>query len=319
MHKRIGLIIYPDFQALDLAALTVFEFANNLAGESVYEFAALSVEGGPVKSSVGVVVESEAIGWGAYDTLMIAGATTIPAPLPALEAKLKEASTATRRIASICSGAFILANTGLLDGKRATTHWAFGRNLQEQHPAIQVDEDKIFVKDGNIWSSAGVTACIDLALALVEADLGVDISKTIARLMVVYHRRTGGQSQFSALNDLEPRSDRVRDALRYAKENLHKDLSVEDLAEHVHWSVRHFSRIFQAQTGMAPAKAIEKLRIEAAQALIDQGHSSIARIAALTGFGDEERMRRAFLRTLGQPPKAFVHQARSKNDYVYLN
>ena len=319
MSKRIGLIIYPGFQALDLAALTVFEFANSLAGESVYEFAALSVEGGPVKSSVGVVVESEAIGWGAYDTLMIAGATTIPAPLPALEAKLKEASTATRRIASICSGAFILANTGLLDGKRATTHWAFGRNLQEKHPDIQVDEDKIFVKDGNIWSSAGVTACIDLALALVEADLGIDISKTIARLMVVYHRRTGGQSQFSALNDLEPSSDRVRDALRFAKENLHKDLSVEDLAEHVHWSARHFSRIFQTQTGMAPAKAIEKLRIEAAQALIDQGHSSIARIAALTGFGDEERMRRAFLRTLGQPPKAFVHQARSKNDYVYLN
>jgi transcriptional regulator GlxA family with amidase domain len=319
MSKRIGLVVYPGFQALDLAALTVFEFANKLTGEAAYEFAALSVDGGPVESSIGVMVQTHAIGWGAYDTLMIGGATTLPAPLPELEAKLKEASKATRRIASICTGAFILANTGLLDGKRATTHWAHGRHLQEKHPQIQVDEDKIFVKDGNIWSSAGVTACIDLALALVEADLGADIAKTIARLMVVYHRRTGGQSQFSALIDMEPSSDRIKDALRFAKENLHKDLAVEDLAEHVHWSVRHFSRVFQMQTGMAPAKAIEKLRIEAAQALIEQGHSSINRIAAMAGFGDEERMRRAFLRTLGQPPKVFVHQARIKNDNVYLN
>lgn len=319
MNKRIGLVVYPAFQILDLAALTVFEFANSLQQNVRYEFATLSVAGGPVTSSTGIVVQTEAIGWGAYDTLLIAGATSLPPPLPELEAKLKEAATATTRMASICTGAFILANTGLLDGRRATTHWIFGRHLQERHPKIQVDEDKIFVKDGSIWSSAGVTACIDLSLALVEADLGVEIAKTIARLMVVYHRRTGGQSQFSALSELAPGSDRVRDALRFAKENLHKDLSVEDLAEHVHWSPRHFSRVFQAQTGLAPAKAIEKLRIEAAQALIDQGHSSISRIAAMTGFGDEERMRRAFLRSLGQPPKAFVHQARARNDYVYLN
>ncbi len=319
MNKRIGLVVYPGFQALDLAALTVFEFANSLKGGTAYEFAALSLEGGTVNSSIGVAVQTHAIGWGAYDTLMVAGATTLPGPLPALEVKLKEAAKATRRMASICTGSFILANTGLLNGKRATTHWAHGRRLQEQHPEIQVDEDKIFVKDGNIWSSAGVTACIDLALALVEADLGVDIAKTIARMMVVYHRRAGGQSQFSALNEMEPSSDRVKDALRFAKENLHRDLSVEDLAEHVHWSARHFSRVFQAQTGMAPAKAIEKLRIEAAQALIEQGHSSIGRIAAMTGFGDEERMRRAFLRTLGQTPKVFVHQARTRNDNIYLN
>ncbi|GGI18333.1 GlxA family transcriptional regulator [Oxalicibacterium faecigallinarum] len=319
MNKRIGLVVYPGFQVLDLAALTVFEFANTLQQEIVYEFAALSLEGGAIKSSTGVVIQSDAIGWGAYDTLMIAGATALPPALPELEAKLKEAASATRRIASICTGAFILAKTGLLDGKRATTHWHFGRHLQDQHPDVTVDEDKIFVKDGDIWSSAGVSACIDLSLALVEADLGVDVAKTIARLMVVYHRRTGGQSQFSALADLEPNSDRVKDALRFAKENLHKDLSVEDLAEHVHWSPRHFSRVFQMQTGMAPAKAIEKLRIEAAQTLIEQGHSSIGRIAAMAGFGDEERMRRAFLRTLGQPPKAFIHQVKSRNDNVYLN
>lgn len=319
MSKRIGLVIYPGFQALDLAALTVFEFANLLKGETAYEFAALSLEGGAVQSSVGVVVESQAIGWGAYDTLMIAGATTLPPSYPELEAKLVEAARATRRIASICTGSFILANTGLLNGKRVTTHWVHGRHMQEKYPDIQVDEEKIFVKDGNVWSSAGVTACIDLALALVEADLGAEIAKKIARMMIVYHKRTGGQSQFSALSDLEPSSDRIKDALRFARENLHKDLTVDDLAEHVHWSPRHFSRVFQTQTGMAPAKAIEKMRIEAAQALIEDGHSSIGRIAVLAGFGDEERMRRAFLRTLGQPPKVFVHQVRTRNDNVYLN
>lgn len=319
MNRRIGLVVYPGFQALDLAALTVFEFANGLPKALVYEFAVLSVAGGPIKSSTGVVVDTQAIGWGSYDTLLIAGATTIPESSPALIDKLREAAGATRRIASICTGAFILAETGLMNGKRATTHWYFGRLLQEQHPEIQVDEDKIFVKDGDIWSSAGVTACVDLALALVEADLGVEIAKTISRLMVVYHRRTGGQSQFSALAEMEPSSDRVKEALRFAKENLQKDLSVEDLAAHVHWSPRHFSRIFQAQTGMAPAKAIEKLRIEAAQSLIDQGHTSISRIATLTGFGDKERMRRAFMRTYGMTPKAMVLQARSKRDNVYIN
>ena len=318
MSTRIGLVVYPGFQALDLAALTVFEFANGLQKELCYEFAALSLEGGLIKSSTGIVVDTQAIGWGSYDTLLIAGATTIPESSPALVEKLREAAGATRRIASICTGAFILAKTGLMNGKRATTHWYFGRALQEQNPEIHVDEDKIFVKDGDMWSSAGVTACIDMSLALVEADLGVEIAKTISRLMVVYHRRTGGQSQFSALAEMEPSSDRVKEALRFAKENLQKDLSVEDLAEHVHWSPRHFSRIFQAQTGMAPAKAIEKLRIEAAQSLIDQGHTSVSRIASLTGFGDEERMRRAFMRTHGVTPKAMILQARSQRDNVYI-
>ena len=318
MNRRIGLVVYPGFQALDLAALTVFEFANTLQKDVLYEFAALSVGGGMIKSSTGVVVESQPIGWGSYDTLLVAGATTLPESFPDLVAKLREAAPATRRMASICTGAFILAETGLMDGKRATTHWYFGRHLQEQHPGIQVDEDKIFVKDGNVWSSAGVTACIDLSLALVEADLGVEIAKMISRLMVVYHRRTGGQSQFSALAEMEPSSDRVRDALRYAKENLQKDLSVEDLAEYVHWSPRHFSRIFQQQTGLAPAKAIEKLRIEAAQALIEQGHTSTSRIASMAGFGDEERMRRAFMRTHGVTPKALVLQARGKQSNVYI-
>ncbi|TWI63072.1 transcriptional regulator GlxA family with amidase domain [Pseudoduganella lurida] len=319
MSKRIGLVIYPGFQVLDTAVLSVFEFANTLLEQPLYELATLSATGGPVRSSSSVAVDSQPLGWGGYDTLLVGGAIGIPAPQPELESTLRNNAGATRRIASICTGAFILARTGLMDGKRATTHWAFGRRLQEQHPALVADEDKIFVREGNIWSSAGVTACIDMALAMVEEDLGIDIARKVARAMVVYHRRTGGQSQFSAIAEIEPSSDRVKEALLYARDNLHKELSVDELAARVHWSPRHFSRVFQAQTGMAPAKAIEKLRVEAAQELIEQGHSSIGRIAGMTGFGDEERMRRAFLRAFGQPPKMFVHQARQRNEHVYLS
>ncbi|TFW28813.1 GlxA family transcriptional regulator [Duganella callida] len=319
MTKRIGLVIYPGFQALDMAALTVFEFANTQLAQPLYELATLSVAGGPIKSSSGVALDSQPVGWGGYDTLLVAGATHEPAPQPELEATLKAAAGATRRLASICTGAFILARTGLMDGKRVTTHWAIGRRLQELHPAVVVDEDKIYVKEGAIWSSAGVTACIDMALAMVEGDLGSDIARKVARAMVVYHRRTGGQSQFSAIAEIEPSSDRVKEALLYARDHLHKELSVEELAARVHWSPRHFSRMFQAQTGMAPAKAIEKLRVEAAHELIEQGHSSVGRIAEMTGFGDEERLRRAFLRAYGQPPKVFVQQARLRNEHIYLS
>ncbi len=319
MIKRIGLVVFPGFQILDTAVLTAFEFANTLLPEPLYELATLSVAGGPVRSSSSVSVETLPIGWGGYDTLLIAGAIGMPGPQPELEATLRDNARAMRRIASICTGAFILAQTGLLEGKRVTTHWAIGRRLQELHPGLLVDEDKIFVREGQIWSSAGVTACIDMALAMVEEDLGTEIARKVARAMVVYHRRTGGQSQFSAIAEIEPNSDRIKDALLYARDHLQKDLSVEDLAAQVHWSPRHFSRVFRVQTGMAPAKAIEKLRVEAAQALIDQGHSSIGRIAELTGFGDEERLRRAFLRAFGQPPKAFVHQARVRNDHIYLS
>ena len=318
MSKRIGLVIYPGFQALDMAALTVFEFANSLLPAPQYELATLSLQGGPVRSSSGVVLDSHPIGWGGFDTLLIAGALGEPAAQPALEATLRDNAGASRRIASICTGAFVLARSGLMDGKRVTTHWSFGRRLQQQFPALTVDEDKIYVKQDKIWSSAGVTACIDMALAMVEHDFGSELARKVARGMVVYHRRSGGQSQFSAIAEIEPSSDRIKDALQYARDHLQRDLSVEELAARAHWSARHFSRMFQAQTGMAPAKAIEKLRLEAAQELIEQGHVSLSRIAGLTGFGDEERLRRAFLRAYGQPPKVFVQQARRRNEHIYL-
>jgi transcriptional regulator GlxA family with amidase domain len=312
--KRIAFVVFPGFQILDLAAMTVFEMVNLELGRAYYQAELVSTAGGMVASSAGVRVETLAMGRRAWDTVLVGGALDVPGGMPELTAQLRRAAAQARRTASICTGAFLLAEAGLLDGRRATTHWAHALELQSRHPQVQVDEDRIFVNDGGVWTSAGMTACIDLALALVDADLGVETARTVARKMVVYHRRTGGQSQFSTLSELEPASDRVRDALSFAKENLREPLTIEQLAAQVHWSPRHFSRAFQLQTGYSPAKAVEKLRLEAARALIEAGHSGIAAIAADTGFGDEERMRRAFLRAFGRPPQAMVREVRARQD-----
>jgi transcriptional regulator GlxA family with amidase domain len=177
--------------------------------------------------------------------------------------------------------------------------------LQRRYPAVKVEEDRIFIADDNVWTSAGMTACIDLSLALVEADLGFELSKSVAQKLVVYHRRTGGQSQFSAMLELESKSDRIRHALDYAKRNLRKSLSVGELAEVASLSSRQFSRAFRAETGQSPAKAIESLRVEAAKSLVEESRHAIDVVARETGFADPERMRRAFIRKFGHPPQTF--------------
>jgi transcriptional regulator GlxA family with amidase domain len=187
---------------------------------------------------------------------MVAGAMEVMPSTPAFVAFLREASQASRRTASICTGAFQLAEAGLLDGRRVTTLGA-GARAAAPASAHPVEEDRIFIEDGRVWSSAGMTACIDLALALVEADHGVELARAVARKMVVYHRRTGGQSQFSALLELEPKSDRIQTALTYAKRNLRKPLSVDELADAAHLSRRQFTRTFRLETGQSPAKAVE--------------------------------------------------------------
>jgi transcriptional regulator GlxA family with amidase domain len=199
----------------------------------------------------------------------------------------------------------VLAAAGVLDGRRATTHWSAARTLQRRYPAIKVEEDRIFITDDKVWTSAGMTACIDLSLAMVEADLGFELSKSIAQKMVVYHRRTGGQSQFSAMLELESKSDRIQHALDYAKRNLRKALSVGELAEVANLSSRQFSRTFRAETGQSPAKAIESLRLEAAKSLVEESRHAIDVVARETGFADPERMRRAFIRKFGHPPQTF--------------
>jgi transcriptional regulator GlxA family with amidase domain len=211
-------------------------------------------------------------------------------------------------------GAFALADAGILDGRRATTHWASARAMQAQYPGIQMDEDKIFIIDGPVWTSAGATAGIDLALGMVEKDLGADVARSVARMLVVSHRRAGGQSQHSALLEMDAKSDRIQNALTYARQNLRAPLSVEELAKAANLSPRQFSRAFRAETGQPPAKAVENLRVEAARLMMEQSRHPIDVIARETGFADRERMRRAFLRAFGQPPQAIRRSVR--NDAV---
>ncbi len=309
MH-HIGIILFPGFQVLNLAATTVFEFANLALDEPHYKISLLSERGGLIASSAGFSVSTEPFSDAAFDTVLVVGNNDVKPVSSGLINFLREVAPRSRRIGSTCTGAFILAEAGLLDGRRATTHWFHARDFQRAFPNVKMEEDRIFIIDGPVWTSAGMTSCIDLALALVEKDLGTDIAKSVARKLVVYHRRAGGQSQYSALLELDPKSDRIQKSLVYARENLHKELSVEQLAEVVHLSPRQFSRAFQAETGQSPAKAIENLRVEAARLMIENGRIPIDTIARDVGFGDRERMRRAFLRAFGQPPRYMQRNAR---------
>lgn len=312
MKRTVGLLLFPRFQVLDLAATTVFEVANELLGEAGYELELLSEHGGTVTSSSGVPVVTQPFGGHSFDTVMVAGAMEHIESSPGFNDFLRAASALSRRTASICTGAFFLAQAGLLDCRRATTHWCQARELQRMYPKVKVEEDRIFINDGRVWTSAGMTACIDLCLAMVESDHGVELARAVARKMVVYHRRSGGQSQFSALLELEPKSDRIQVALTYAKSNLRKPLSVDELAEAAHLSRRQFSRTFRVETGQSPARAVEVLRVEAARAMIETGSHSLDVVARETGFADPERMRRAFLRAFGQPPQAIKRAAREQ-------
>jgi transcriptional regulator GlxA family with amidase domain len=215
-------------------------------------------------------------------------------------------------VTSICTGAFILAEAGLLDGRRATTHWYYARELQTRFPKVKMEEDRIFIIDGPVWTSAGATAGLDLALAMVEKDLGTEAARSVAKKLVMHHRRAGGQSQHSELLALSPKSDRIQNAVRYAEKNLGSALSVEKLAQAANLSPRQFSRAFQAETGQSPAKAVEKLRLEAARLMIEQSHHPIDVVAQETGFVDRRRMREAFLRIFGQPPQVIRRNARQK-------
>jgi transcriptional regulator GlxA family with amidase domain len=225
-------------------------------------------------------------------------------------ALVREVAARVRRKASVCVGAFLLAEAGLLDGRRATTHWRYAGDLQRAYPAVSVEADRIFIREDDVWTSAGITAGIDLALAMIEEDCGIDVSKAIARDLVVYHRRSGGQSQFSTLLDLEPRPGRIREALAYARAHLDQRLSVDDLAEVANISPRQFARRFLAETGETPARAVERLRCEAALPHIENTSEPLDQIARKVGFGDMERMRRVCLRIYGQPPQALRRRSR---------
>ncbi|HWL89576.1 MAG TPA: GlxA family transcriptional regulator [Polyangiaceae bacterium] len=315
MH-RIGFIVAPGFQAMGFAAMSVFEFANLRTEGPYYDLHVLSETGGPVRSSIGVLVETRRFDTSsfeasAFDTVIAGGTVEIVPTSLALIAFMQNAMKVSRRVASICTGAFVLADAGLLDGRRATTHWASARDLQTKYPKVKMDEDRIFIVDGPVWTSAGASAGIDLALGMVEEDLGAEAARLVAKKLVVYHRRAGGQSQHSVLLELEPKSDRMQSVLTYAKQNLQTPLSVEQLAKVAHLSPRQFSRAFRAETGRPPAKAIEDLRIEAAKLMMERGQHSIDVVARENGFTGREHMRRAFLRAFGQPPQVIRRNARA--------
>ena len=248
-----------------------------------------------------------------FDTLVVVGGegSRGPASDPAALDLVRAAAANARRVASVCSGAFVLAAAGLLDGRRATTHWNRSDEFARRFPKVRLEPDRIYVRDGAVWTSAGITAGIDLALAMVAEDLGEAIARRTAEQLVVYRRRPGGQSQFSALLDLERPSGRFAGLMGWIRERLHEPLNVERLAAQAAMSPRNFARAFTAETGVTPARAVERLRVEAARARIEAGPEPIDVIARWSGFGDPERMRRAFLRAYAQPPQALRRAARA--------
>jgi transcriptional regulator GlxA family with amidase domain len=254
-------------------------------------------------------VETCALKRRSFDTLIVVGGARWPMRLPDINS-IQRASSNVRRLASVCTGAFVLAQCGLLDGRRVTTHWRRAAELQREYAAVRVESDSIFIEDGGVWTSAGITAGIDLALAMIEEDYGASIALQVSQELVVYYRRPGGQSQFSAMSEIAPESDRIRMALSYAREHLTESLSVERLAEVACLSSRQFGRVFKSETGETPAKAVERLRAEVARERIEGGAEPVESIAAAVGFSDPERMRRAFLRLYGEPPQSLRRKAR---------
>jgi transcriptional regulator GlxA family with amidase domain len=312
--RSIWFVVFPGFELLDLGGpLCAFNFAIDFH-QAAYDIHIVSPMGGLVTGCSGVAIDTVAPpSLSHLDTLIVVGPPTIGMlgeDAGRAAALVREVAARVRRKASVCVGAFLLAEAGLLDGRRATTHWRYAGDLQRAYPAVSVEADRIFIREDDVWTSAGITAGIDLALAMIEEDCGIDVSKAIARDLVVYHRRSGGQSQFSTLLDLEPRPGRIREALAYARAHLDQRLSVDDLAEVANISPRQFARRFLAETGETPARAVERLRCEAALPHIENTSEPLDQIARKVGFGDMERMRRVCLRIYGQPPQALRRRSR---------
>lgn len=312
MH-RIGYILPEGFQIIGLGTQAVFELANAVAREPFYAVESYALDGA-VRASAGLTVQARPLtARSQADTWLVAG---VLSPLsrrvsPELPRLLEKLAPRSRRVAGLCTGAFLLAEAGLLDDRRATTHWYWADALQQRHPRAQVEADRIYIADGAVWTSAGMTAEMDLALALVEKDLGAELARAVAHRLVMHQRRSGGQSQHSEMLRLAPKSDRIQQALEHARRNLARPLSVEDLAQAASLSPRQFSRVFTAETGQSPAKAIEGLRLEAARLMIESSRHPLEVVARETGFRDRRHLREAFLRGFGMPPQAVRRDARA--------
>lgn len=313
MH-RLGFVVSDGFQLMALSTQAVFEFANLVVGEPFYALACYSEAGGEVRSSSGVPVTSRALGaCTEADTWLVAGVLEPEhdAPAPSLLALLRRAQRHARRIAGLCTGAFVLARAGLLDGRRVTTHWSHAAALRALCPRAQVEDDCIYLVDGPVWTSAGMTAALDLALAMVEKDLGAEVAGAVAHRLVMPQRRAGGQSQHSELLAIAPKTDRIQQALAYARAHLTRPLSVEELADVAALSPRQFSRVFTAETGISPARAVEGLRLEAARLMIERSRHPMEVVARETGFRDRRHLREVYLRRFGVPPQVARRRGRA--------
>lgn len=320
---RVVMLIYPDAQMLDITGpLEVFARTSrwleeqNYCARPAYDIALVAERAGPVRCSSGLAIGATA----AYrdvneaDTLLVTGGIGYAAAAAdaALLGWLARIAAGTPRVASICTGALLLASAGLLDRRRATTHWAYCDELREAGREIRVDPDAIYVRDGNIMTSAGVTSGIDMALAMVESDWGQPVAVAIARQLVMYLKRPGGQSQFSEqLRAQAGDCDRLQQLQLWILDHLDTDLSVPALARRVAMSERSFSRRFHAATGNSPAKYVERCRVSAARNKLEQTSQSLERIATACGFRSSEILRRAFVRELGVSPAAYRERFRS--------
>lgn len=321
--RRIVILAYEGVQSLDVTGpLEVFATAQRLLAAQPqgqargYEVTVRSRDGAPVRcsSGLGLVPDGELSSEPrAIDTLLIPGGDGRRRAVQ--DAELIEwiarASGRARRTVSVCTGAFLLARAGLLGGRRVTTHWAWAAELQAEYPDVRVDAEPIYIAEGDLWTSAGVTAGIDLALALVEQDHDRGLALKIARRLVMFLRRPGGQAQFSAtLVAQQPAREPLREIQRELVEDVGGDHRVEAMAQRAHMSPRHFARAFRAETGLTPARYVERVRLEAARRRLEESEEAVGGIAAACGFGTAETMRRAFLRSLGVAPAEYRRRFR---------
>lgn len=315
MTRTIAFFLFDGFQLLDAAGpIAAFEMPGRAMEPRPYSLRLVSRDGGLVASSSGAALQTESIREvRGVDTLVVAGGPGVRAAsqCPETVAFVREQAEIAGRVSSVCTGAYILAAAGLLDGREATTHWSRTRDFARRFPKVLFRPDRIYTRDGRFWTSAGITAGIDLALALIEDDLGAEVSKQVARQLVVYHRRGGGQSQFSALLEFDSPGNRFASLFPWIRENIGEVLSVDRLAQQANMSERNFARAFRKETGVTPAKAVERIRLDAARGLTESTQEPIEAIAARTGFGDAERMRNAFLRMYGQPPQGMRRAMRT--------
>jgi transcriptional regulator GlxA family with amidase domain len=312
--RVIDVLSYREVQLLDVTGpVQVFATANDLVagggGSRPYILRVVAQGGEGVTASAGVVIAAGPLTQPgeAVDTLIVAGGDGAEAAAenPILLDWVRQRAAQARRVASVCTGAFLLAAAGLLDGRRAVTHWKACARLAQRFPAVHVEPDPIFVRDGPVWTSAGVTAGIDLALALVEEDLGRSVALAVARHLVVFLKRPGGQAQFSAALALQAAEDKFGALHQWINGHLAGDLSLSVLAEQAGMSERSFSRHYAEATGQTPARAIERLRVEAARNLLSESRVPVKRIAQRCGFGSEETMRRSFVRLLAVTPQDY--------------